>query len=336
MATSDLSTTYLGMRLASPLVASASPLSEEIDGIRRLEDAGIAAVVLYSLFEEQLARDRAELHDRMTRTTHSHAEALTYLPEPSEWHAGPEEYLEHIRRAKLAVDVPIIASLNGSSAGGWVDYAAKIEDAGADALELNVYAVPASAELTGFEVEEGCLDVVRAVRAAVSIPVAVKLSPYFSSFANVAVRLERAGADALVLFNRFYQPDVDLDALEVVPNLLLSTPQALRLPLRWIAILRGQVRCCLAATSGVHWAHDVLKVLLVGADVAMLCSTLMRHGLDTVRKIEAGMWEWMERHEYESVDQLRGGLSQRNSPDPAAFERAQYVRTLHSYRSWGH
>jgi dihydroorotate dehydrogenase (fumarate) len=334
--TMDLTTTYLGMRLRTPLVASASPLSEEVDGIRRLEEAGISAVVLYSLFEEQLARESLELHERMTHTAHSHPEALSYLPEPSEWRTGPDEYLEHIRAAKLAVDIPVIASLNGSSPGGWIDYARSIEAAGADALELNIYAIPTDASVTGAEVERTYIDILRAVRAAVTIPLAVKLSPFFSSMPNMAAQLEAAGAGALVLFNRFYQPDVDLETLEVVPNLLLSTPQALRLPLRWIAILRGQVGCDLAATSGVHWAHDVLKMLLVGADATMLCSTLFRHGLETIHKIETGVWEWMERNEYESVRQMQGSLSQRNSPDPATFERAQYVRTLHSYRPAGH
>jgi dihydroorotate dehydrogenase (fumarate) len=333
--TMDLSTTYLGLQLRTPLVASASPLSQDVDGVRRLEDAGVSAVVLYSLFEEQIVAENVMLHERMTHSAHSFAEALTYLPEPHEWTAGPEEYLEHIRRSKLAVDVPVIASLNCFSAGGWVDYATRVEEAGADALELNVYTIPTSPDVTGAEVESRYVDVVAAVRSSVRIPVAIKLSPFFSSLPNVAARLERAGANGLVLFNRFYQPDVDLESLEVVPNLLLSTPQALRLPLRWIAILRGQVELSLAATSGVHWAHDVLKMLLVGADVTMLCSTLLRHGIDTVTRIETGMVEWMDRHEYESVHQMQGSLSQRNSPDPSAFERAQYVKTLQSYRPGG-
>ena len=330
--TIDLSTTYLGMHLRTPLVASASPLSENVDGVRRLEDAGITAIVLYSLFEEQIVGESVALHERMTHTSNSYAEALTYLPEPTEWRAGPEEYLEHIRRSKLAVDVPVIASLNCSSAGGWIDYASRVEEAGADALELNIYKIPTAPSVTGAAVEDEYVDVLRAVRAAVSIPIAVKLSPFFSSLPNVAARLEEAGANGLVLFNRFYQPDVDLESLEVAPNILLSTPQAMRLPLRWIAILRGQVRMYLAATSGIHWAHDVVKMLLVGADVTMLCSTLLRHGVDTVKRIETGLLEWMTKHEYESVRQMQGSLSQRNSPDPAAFERAQYLRALTSYR----
>lgn len=328
----DLTTTYLGMTLRTPLVASASPLSEEIDTIRRMEDAGISAVVLHSLFEEQIAGDELEMHHRTSEPAYSYAEALTYFPEPSDWKLGPEEYLEHVRRAKEAVSVPIVASLNGSSLGGWVSYAGLLERAGADALELNLYSIPADAGVSGAEVEQRYLDVARAVRESVTIPVAVKLSPFFSSMANMARRLEDAGADGLVLFNRFYQPDIDLEALEVVPNILLSTPQALRLPLRWIAILRGQLRLSLAATSGVHWAHDVLKMLLVGADATMLCSTLLRHGVETITTIEAGVRDWMERHEYESVRQMQGSMSQRKSASPAAFERAQYIKTLHSYR----
>jgi dihydroorotate dehydrogenase (fumarate) len=326
----DLSTTYLGMTLRTPLVASASPLSEEIDTIRRMEDAGISAVVLYSLFEEQLARDRFELHHRLTQGTYSYAEALSYFPEPSEFRLGPEEYLDHIRRAKEAVAVPIVASLNGSSDGGWVEYAREIERAGADAVELNVYFIPTDPDLPGEEIEQRYLDVVRAVKAEVRLPVAVKIGPYFSNVANMAVRLEEAGADGLVLFNRFYQPDVDLETLEIVPNLLLSTPQAMRLPLRWIAILRDRLVLSLAATSGIHWADDVLKMLLVGADVTMLCSTLLSHGVETIRTIERDMTAWLERLEYESVRQMCGSMSQRNCPEPSEFERVQYIRAINT------
>jgi dihydroorotate dehydrogenase (fumarate) len=329
--TMELTTTYLGMRLRTPLVASASPLSEDVGTIRRMEDAGISAVVLYSLFEEQIVGEQLELHERTSAPAFSHAEALTYFPETGGPGPGPEEYLEHVRRAKEAVAVPVIASLNGSSLGRWVEYAALLEGAGADALELNIYWIPTRPDVTGAEVEERYIEILRAVKASVRIPVAVKLSPYFSSLANVAARLEEGGADGLVLFNRFYQPDVDLERLEVVPNVLLSTPQALRLPLRWVAILRGQLRLSLAATSGIHWAPDVLKMLLVGADAAMLCSTLLRHGVAVIRTIETRMCEWMEAHDYASVGQLRGSMSQRNSPDPAAFERAQYVKSLHSF-----
>ena len=332
----NLATNYLGMELRTPLVASASPLSESIDDIRSMEDAGISAVVLHSLFEEQLVAERAELHERMVGPAYSYPEALSYLPEPPEWYVGPEEYLEHIRRAKEAVGVPIIASLNGSSPGGWTSYAAVMQQAGADAIELNIYSIPSGPDVTGAQVEKGYVDIVRAVRAAVSIPVAVKISPFFSSMANMAQRFEQAGADGLVLFNRFYQPDIDLDQLEVTPHLLLSTPQAMRLPLRWVAILRGQVRMSLAATSGVHWAHDVVKMLLVGADVTMLCSTLLRHGIETIGRIESGLRDWMEHNEYVSVRQMQGSMSQGNSADPAAFERAQYVKTLRSYQPMRH
>jgi dihydroorotate dehydrogenase (fumarate) len=328
----DLTTTYLGLQLRTPLVASASPLSEDVTTIRRMEDAGISAVVLHSLFEEQIVADQMELHRRLSEPTFSYPEALSYLPEPSDWGLGPDQYLDHVRRAKEAVAVPIIASLNGSSPGGWVEYAALLEQAGADAIELNLYSIPTRPDVSSAQIEDGYVDVVRAVRASVKIPLAVKISPYFTSLANVAKRLEDAGADGLVLFNRFYQADVDLDALEVLPNLLLSTPQALRLPLTWVGILRGQLRLSLAATSGVHWAHDVLKLLFVGADATMLCSTLLRHGVETIERIEAGVSDWLALHEYESVRQMQGSMSQHRSSNPAAFERAQYVKTLHSYQ----
>jgi dihydroorotate dehydrogenase (fumarate) len=328
----DLSTTYLGLKLRTPLVPSASPLSEEIDTIRRMEDAGAAAVVLHSLFEEQLRADRLELHHHLTCGTESYAESLTYFPEPEEFHLGPEGYLEHVRKAKEAVGIPVIASLNGASVGGWTDYAAQMQQAGADALELNIYSIPTDVDRTGAEIEQTYLDIVRAVKSVVTIPVAVKLGPFFSNLANLAKRLADAGAGGLVLFNRFYQPDIDLDELEVRPNVLLSTPQALRLPLRWIAILDGRVRVDLAATSGIHTAHDVLKMLMVGARATMLCSVLLKRGVEHIRVIEQGLRAWLEEHEYQSVRQLQGSLSQRHCPDPSAFERAQYVKTLQSYR----
>ena len=281
----DLRTTYLGMELRTPLVASAGPLSEDVSSIRKMDDAGISAVVLYSLFEEQLRRERLDLHHHLTHGTHSYAEALSYFPEPSQYRVGPEEYLEHVRRSKEAVRVPIIASLNGSSDGGWVSHARHLQDAGADAIELNIYSIATDPDLTAADIEQAYVDVVRNVAQAVTIPIAVKLSPFFSSLANVAARIEDAGARGLVLFNRFYQPDIDLEQLEVVPNILFSTPQAMRLPLRWIAILRGQRALSLGATSGVHWAHDVLKLLMVGADVTMLCSTLLKHGISTIQTI---------------------------------------------------
>ncbi len=328
----DLSTSYLGLKLRTPLVPSASPLSEEVDSIKRMEDAGAAAVVLYSLFEEQLKHEMLELDHHMTYGTHSFAEALTYFPEPEEFKLGPEGYLEHIRRAKDAVDIPIIASLNGSSIGGWTSFAALIEQAGADALELNLYAIPTDMEMSGAEVEEQYLKVVQAVTSKVSIPVAVKLSPYFSNMANIAKRFVEAGAKGLVLFNRFYQPDIDLEALEVTPNVLLSTPQALRLPLRWIAILHGRIDVSLAATSGIHSAEDAIKMILSGADVTMMASSLLRNGIEHIRVVEQGMAEWLETNEYESLYQSQGSMSQLKMGNTSAFERAQYMKALTSYR----
>jgi len=328
----DLTTSYLGMTLRTPLVPSASPLSDAIDSIKRMEDAGAAAVVLYSLFEEQLTSDRFELHHHLTQGTESFAEALTYFPEPTEFHLGPEGYLNHIRTAKDAVDIPIIASLNGDSIGGWTNSAAQIQQAGADALELNVYCIPTDMEQTAEAIEQTYLDILTAVRSVVTIPVALKLGPFFSNMARMARRLDDAGADALVLFNRFYQPDIDLELLEVRPHVLLSTPQAMRLPLTWIGILYGRIRASMAATSGIHEAEDVLKLLMAGADVTMLCSVLLQRGIDHIRVIERGVREWMERHEYESVRQMQGSMSQKNCANAAAFERAHYVSALHSYR----
>jgi len=328
----DLTTTYLGMKLRTPLVPSASPLSEDIDNIKRMEDAGASAVVLASLFEEQLLLDRYELHHHLTHGTESFAEALTYFPEPDDIRLGAEDYLERIRKAKEAVAIPIIGSLNGVSIGGWTDYANLIQDAGADALELNIYYIPTNPTLTGAEVEQTYLNILTMVKSLVTIPVAVKLNPFFSNLANMARRLDEAGADGLVLFNRFYQPDIDLDNLVVRPNVILSTPQALRLPLRWIAILYGRVGADLAATSGIHTAQDVIKMLMAGANVTMLCSVLLRHGVSHIRSIEQGLRQWMEEREYESVGQMRGSMSQIHCENPGEFERAQYVRALHSFK----
>lgn len=327
----NLNTTYLGLKLRTPLVPSASPLSEDIDNIKRMEDAGASAVVLYSLFEEQLRQDRAELVHNLEQGTESFAEALTYFPEPEEFCLGPEEYLKHIAKAKESVRIPVIASLNGSSTGGWTQYARQIQQAGADALELNIYFIPSSPEQLVNDVEQTHLDILSAVKKEVSIPVAVKLSPFFTNFAYMARKLDAAGANGLVLFNRFYQPDIDLESLEVKPNILLSTPMAMRLPLRWIAILHGRIRANLAATSGIHRAADVLKMLMAGADVTMLCSVLLRHGIPQIGVIERELVAWMEEHEYESVAQLKGSLSQKNCPAPSAFERAQYMRAISSY-----
>jgi dihydroorotate dehydrogenase (fumarate) len=325
---SDLTARYLGMQLRTPLVASASPLSQEIADLRRLEDAGASAVVLYSLFEEQLRQESLELDFYLSEGTESHPESIKFFPEPSEFHLGPDEYLEHIRKAKAAVKIPVIASLNGSSVGGWIQYATQIQEAGADALECNIYWIVTNPDMTSADVEQHYLDILQAVKSAVTIPVAVKVSPFFSNMANMAKRLDAAGADGLVLFNRFYQPDIDLETLELNPRVLLSTPQAMRLPLTWIGILYGRVQASLAATSGIHGAEDVIKLLMVGANVTMLCSTLLRNGINHLRSIEQGVRQWMEAHEYESVQQMQGSMSQKNCPDPSAFERAQYMRAI--------
>jgi dihydroorotate dehydrogenase (fumarate) len=328
----DLTTTYLGMTLRTPLVPSASPLSEDVDNIKRMEDAGAAAVVLYSLFEEQLVLDRYELHHHLTQGTESFAEALSYFPEPTEFHLGPDGYLNHIRKAKEAVRIPIIASLNGESMGGWTSYARQMEQAGADAIELNVYHIPTDMDQTAEAVERKYIDILSAVKSVVTIPVALKLGPFFSNMARMARRLDEAGANALVLFNRFYQPDIDLEALEIRPRVLLSTPQALRLPLTWIGILHGRIGADLAATSGIHEAEDAIKLLMVGAKVTMLCSVLLQQGISRIPMIERGMCEWMEAHEYVSVRQMQGSMSQQNCANASAFERAHYISSLHSYK----
>jgi dihydroorotate dehydrogenase (fumarate) len=330
----DLSTNYMGLKLRSPLVVSASPLADDLDNLKRIEDAGASGVVLHSLFEEQIRYERYELHHYLTQATESYPEALTYFPEPAEFEVGPEAYLRQIAKAKETVRIPIIASINGSTLGGWTDFAKQMGQAGADALELNIYNIPTDMNLTSAEVEQTYLEILKAVRSEVSIPVAVKLSPFFTNFANMAKRLDKAGAHALVLFNRFYQPDIDLETLEVVPNVLLSTPMAMRLPLRWIAILFDRVSASLAATSGIHHATDALKMLMAGADVTMLCSVLFRQGIGHIKTIEQDLCSWMQEHEYESVAQLKGSLSQKNCADPSAFERAQYMRAI-SNRTMG-
>jgi dihydroorotate dehydrogenase (fumarate) len=327
----DLTTSYLGLDLRSPLVPSAGPLSRDLDNFKRLEDAGAAAVVMHSLFEEQIRYERYEFHHYMTQGTESYPEALTFFPEPAEFEVGPEAYLRHIARAKAAVSIPIIASLNGSTLGGWIDFARQIEQAGADAIELNIYNIPTDMNQTGGEVEQTYVEIVKAVRSAVSLPMAVKLSAFFTNFANVAKRLDEAGANGLVLFNRFYQPDIELESLEVTPNVLLSTPMAMRLPLRWVAILYDRIGASLAATSGIHRASDVLKMVMVGADVTMLCSVLLRHGIEQIKVIEKDLCAWMEEHEYDSITQLKGSLSQKNCADPSAFERAQYMRAISTW-----
>ena len=327
----DLSTNYLGMTLKNPLVPSSSPLLRTLDNLRTMEDAGAAAVVLHSLFEEQITQESHALNHYLTQGVESHPEALSYFPEATDYKTGPVEYLEHVQKTKRALDIPVIASLNGVSTGGWVKYAKQIEEAGADALELNVYYIPTDPNLTGSEVEQIYVDVLKDVKTAVSFPVALKLNPYFSSLAHTARSLADAGADSLVLFNRFYQPDFDLDNLEVVPNLKLSTSTELRLPLRWIAILYGQVNSDLALTTGVHTVTDVLKGVAAGAAVTMLASELLRNGINRLQVLEMGLAEWLTKNEYESLAQLQGSLSQINCAEPAAFERANYMRVLNSY-----
>jgi dihydroorotate dehydrogenase (fumarate) len=328
----DLTTRYLGLNLRTPLVPSASPLSDEADSVKRMEDAGAAAVVLHSLFEEQVKNEQEMVQYHLMYGADSFPEALTYFPQPTEFIAGPEEYLGKIRKAKESVRIPIIASLNGSAIGGWIDYAKKIQQAGADALELNIYSIPTELDRTSAEIEQTYIDILKAVKSVVSIPVALKLSPYFSNMANMAKRLDQAGADGLVLFNRFYQPDISLEELEVQANIHLSTSQEMRLPLRWIAILYGRIKADLAATSGIHGAADALKMLMAGADVTMLCSVLFDKGLGIIRQIETEMSNWLADHDYQSVRQLQGSMSQKYCADPAAFERAQYMRAILSYR----
>jgi len=329
--TVDLTTTYLGLPLKNPLVASASPLSKKLDLVKRLEDAGIAAVVLYSLFEEQITHESRELDHYLTRGTNTYAEALSYFPDLEHYNIGPEPYLEHLRRVKRAVDIPVIGSLNGISTGGWVEYAQRIEAAGADALELNIYYLPTDPAVTSAELEESYLTLVRDVRAQLRIPIALKLSPFFTALPNIARRSAQAGADGLVLFNRFYQPDFDLEQLEVVPNLTLSTSDDLRLPLRWIAMLYGRVGVDFALSGGVHTAEDVLKAMMAGASVAMMTSELLAHGIARVRDILEDLQTWMIEHEYQSIAQMRGSMSQRAVAEPAAFERANYMKALNSF-----
>ena len=327
----DLTTRYLGLPLASPLVASPSPLCEDLDNLRRLEDAGAAAVVLPSLFEEQIDLESHHLDRYLSHGAESYSEAASYFPDLHDYRLGPDRYLEHVRRAKAAVGIPVIGSLNGVSTGGWTSFARKIEQAGADALELNVFYVPTDAALTAAEVEQMYVDVVRDVKRSVSIPVAVKLGHSFTAMASVAQRLDEAGADGLVLFNRFYLPDFDLDRLDVVPTLTLSSPSELLVRLHWIAILHGHVDADLAATGGVHGPEDVLKAMMAGARVAMMTSALLLHGIDHLARVRARVLDWMEAHEYGSIAQMQGSMSYRSVVEPAAFERANYMKVLSSY-----
>lgn len=328
----DLTTTYLGLTLKNPIVAAASPLSHSVESMRTLEAAGASAIVMFSLFEEQIAHEEKELDHYLTAGTEAFAEALTYFPEPEAYHLGPEEYLGLIEKAKATLRIPIIASLNGITPGGWTKYAKKMEEAGADSIELNVYYIPADPRVTSADVENRYVEVLRAVKSSVKIPVAMKLSPYFSAISNFAQRLDNEGVDGLVLFNRFYQPDFDLDELDVLPNLQLSTTMEMRLPLRWIAILCGHVKASLAATSGIYNAEDVLKTLMAGADVAMLASSLLKFGPRHLEILLRNLERWLADHEYVSVAQLKGSMSQKAVADPSSFERANYMKVLQAFR----
>lgn len=330
----DLTTSYMGLELRNPLVASPSPWCEDLVNLRRMEEAGAAAIVLHSLFEEQINLEHQVLDRHLVSGTESYAESLNYFPDLQHSKLSPDSYVAYVAKAKEAVNIPVIGSLNGVSTGGWIDYAKGIEEAGADALELNLYYIPTDPNVTADEVEKMYLDVVREVRGTISIPLAVKIGPYFSAMANMARRFDEVGANALVLFNRFYQPDFDLDTLEVVPNLTLSGPEQLRVRLRWVAILYGHIRCDMAVTGGVHEATDVLKSMMAGAKVAMMTSAVLRNGIDHFRVVLEDLRLWMEEHEYDSIEQMQGSMSQRNVAEPAAFERANYLKVLGSY-TWG-
>lgn len=327
----DLTTSYLGLSLKNPLVASASPLSKKVETARQLEEAGVSAIVMYSLFEEQIIQESLKLDRDLNRGIESYAEAIDYLPNYGMYSIGPDTYLEQLGKIKQAVNIPVIGSLNGVSSGGWVEYAQKIEQAGADALELNLYYLSTDPDLSSSELEDSYIKLVSDVRQQINIPLAVKLSPFYTSLPNFSRRLIEAGADGLVLFNRFYQPDLDLEELEVVPNLILSNSTELRLPLRWIAILYGRIQADFALTSGVHTAKDALKSLMAGASVVMITSEFLQGGIGRAADILSEMYVWLEEHEYTSVTQMKGSMSQRAVGDPAAFERANYMITLSSY-----
>lgn len=328
----NLTTSYMGFELDHPIVPSASPLTEQLDSIKRLEDAGAPAIVMHSLFEEQVTHESLALHHYTGATAESHAEALSYFPAPEEFVLDSDSYLKLIVEAKKSTAIPIIASLNGITPGGWIKYAQRIAQAGADALELNMYYIAADCATTGRDVESNYLETLKAVRAEIKIPLAVKMNPFISALANFASEMDHAGADGLVLFNRFYQPDFDLEKLEVVPNLRLSNADEIRIPLRWLSILYGEMNCSLAASTGVHTHLDVLKYLMAGADITMAASALLRHGPEYIGTLVHGIEEWMEEHEYDSVSQMKGSMSKGKVADPAQFERANYIKTLQSYR----
>ena len=327
----DLTTTYLGLKLKNPFVASSSPLTEKLETVQKMEQAGIAAIVLPSLFEEQIINESWKLHRDLDRGAEGFSEALSYLPDSGRYSIGPDRYIEKLAKTKQSVKIPVFGSLNGVSTGGWIDYAQKIEQAGADALELNLYDVVSNPEITGSHLENNHIALVRDVRSKIKIPIAVKLSPFYTSLPNFALRLSEAGADGLVLFNRFYQPDFDLEHLQVVPNLVLSTSNELRLPLRWIAILYGRIQADLGLTTGVHDANDLIKAIMAGASATMVTSELLHNGIDRIPEILADVQTWLEAHEYESIKQMKGSMSQLAVGDATAFERANYMKVLSSY-----
>jgi dihydroorotate dehydrogenase (fumarate) len=328
----DLSTTYLGLKLPHPIMPGASPMVDKIDLVKRMEDAGASAIVMHSLFEEQLMREELATYHHIDVHADSFAEAMTYLPRPDEFNLGPDQYLEQLVRIKQSVDVPVIASLNGFTSGGWIRYAKLMQDAGANALELNVYYLATKADETGEEVEQRTIDILKAVKQAVSIPVAIKLSPFFSSMANLARRLDDAGADGLVLFNRFYQPDIDVESLEVEPTLRLSDSSELNLRLRWLAVISGHVRASLAVSGGVHNHLDAVKAVMTGAHAVQVVSGILQQGPDVIRRIREGLTQWLEEHEYDSLEQMRGSMNLLRCPDASMFERANYIRILQGYK----
>ncbi|NPV76512.1 MAG: dihydroorotate dehydrogenase-like protein [Anaerolineae bacterium] len=327
----DLTTSYLGLQLKNPLVAAASPLSKKLSNVRKLEDAGVSAVVMYSLFEEQISHESRALDYFLSRGTESFAEALSYFPEMEHYNIGPDEYLNLIQKLKSSIDIPVIASLNGVSTGGWIEYAHRMQQAGADALELNIYYIPTDFDITSKDLEQSYVNLVSDLRKQIRIPLAVKLSPFFTALPSLARQLVEAGAGGLVLFNRFYQPDLDIEMLEVIPSLELSTSSELRLPLRWVAILYGRISADLALTTGIHSAEDIIKGIMAGASVVQPASALLRNGIHWAKEALSGIEEWMEKFEYESVRQMRGSMSQQAVAEPAAFERANYMKALTSF-----
>ncbi|HYN41963.1 MAG TPA: dihydroorotate dehydrogenase-like protein [Thermoanaerobaculia bacterium] len=328
----DLSTTYLGLKLPHPIMPGASPMVDKIDLVKRMEDAGASAIVMHSLFEEQLMREELATYHHIDVHADSFAEAMTYLPRPDEFNLGPDQYLEQLVRIKQSVDLPVIASLNGFTAGGWIRYAKLMQDAGANALELNVYYLATNPTETGEEVEQRTIDILKAVKQAVSIPVAIKISPFFSSMANMAKRLDDAGADGMVLFNRFYQPDIDVESLEVEPTLRLSDSSELNLRLRWLAVVSGHVRASLAVSGGVHTHLDAVKAVMTGAHAVQVVSGILQQGPDVIRRIREGLSQWLEEHEYDSLEQMRGSMNLLRCPDASMFERANYIRILQGYK----